>query len=469
MGAKVGVLQWGLATNALTQAAFARRQNYARRILRPLTNHHSCDWRKIHGVVFESDDWGLCGEGKDRSTHERLASLGYDMYSKAQRRSYTNTLETEEDLDRLYRTLMSFRDSIGRNPVFTANFVMTNPSFSQISASGFTRYHSVPITLGFPGTWALRNSVVQAWHRGIKNKLIVPEYHGFSHFNYPRWLEGLRKGDKKLLDFFKEEMFTTSEQNPTVSEYGVASVSGVEYDSFEQQYSSITKGMRIFKSVFSSYPKSTIPPNDILNSLSLLAFARAGIGLVQSERRKITSILGLNQPDPRTPIDALRRVLLQLTVITRMYRNVRLEIGEQEETSALELSSRVFALGSPAIVGTHRQNYVGGVDSKAVDQGVKRLEDFLAGLCEDPNLFFLTSSEASQLSSKGHSVEKFGDELLIRNYTKRDLTLLVAGSSRHQLKDLMQEHATGSTMGLLEGGTKVHVPAGRTVSITEEG
>lgn len=418
--------------------------------------------------MFESDDWGLCGEGKDRSTHERLASLGYDTYSKTRSRLYTNTLETEEDLDRLYRTLMSFRDSIGRSPVFTANFVMTNPSFSQISASGFTEYHSVPITFGFPGTWTLRNSAVQAWHRGIKNKLIVPEYHGLSHFNYSRWLEGLRKGDKKLLDFFEEEMVTTSQKNPTVAEYGVRSASGIEYESFEQQYSNIVAGMQIFASAFSLYPKSTIPPHDILNSLSLLAFAKAGIRLVQSERRSASSILGLNQLDFRTPIDALRRVLLQLTVITRMYRNIRLENGEQEEPSANELSSCVFKLGSPVIVGTHRQNYVGGVDPKAASQGVKRLEDFLAGLCEGPNLFFLTSSEVSQLSSKGHSIEKFGDELLIRNYSRGDLALFVSASPRRQLVDWTRERSTGVSSRLLENGTKIYVPAGRTVSVTEE-
>jgi hypothetical protein len=459
--------------------ASARTQNHVRSILRPLTAHRQPNWRKFHAVVFESDDWGLCGEGKDKATHDRLASLGYDMYSKRNQRLYANTLEAGEDLDRLYKTLSSFEDSIGRHPVFTANFVVANPSFSEIKRDGFREYRFVPITLGFPGTWRSRNSSVEAWHeawsRGIRSKLIVPEYHGFSHFNYPSWLEGLRKGDKKLRDFFEEEMYAASEENPTVAEYGVAvphyhgySNERVKYQSFEQQYSNIVKGREIFKATFSYYPRSTIPPHDISNSQSWVAFAKAGIGLLQSERRKVWSMLGINPSTPRTLIETLRRLLLQVTVITRTYRNVRLENEEQDVARKLELSNRIYGLGSPVIVGTHRQNYVGKVDPRAADLGIRKLEGYLRGLCEDPNTHFLSSYEAFQLSSRGHSLEKFGDELLIRNYTRGDLNLFVAVGPRHQYRDLSREDSSGIHRRLLANGAKFHVPAGRTVAVTEE-
>jgi hypothetical protein len=461
--------------NVEKSATSARTQNRVRSILRPLTAHRQPDWRKFHAVVFESDDWGLCGEGKDKATHDRLVSLGYNMYSRRNLRLYGNTLETGEDLDRLFKTLASFEDSIGRHPVFTANFIVANPSFSEIRRSGFKEYRAVPITLGFPGTWRSRNTSVEAWHRGIRGRLIVPEYHGYSHFNYSSWLQGLRRGDKKLNDFFEEEMYATSKENPTVAEYGVAmppyhwySNERVKYQSFEQQFSNIVKGMEIFRATFSRYPRSTIPPHDISNSRSWVAFAKAGVGLLQSDRRKVSAMLGLNPLAPRTVIEALTRILLQLTVITRVYRNVRLENEEPDGTQTLELSNRIFSIGSPVIVGTHRQNYVGRVDPHAADLGIRKLEGYLKGLREDPNIYFLSSHEAFQLASRGHSLEKFGNELLIRNYTRGDLNLFVAVGPRHRFKDLSRGNASGIRRRLLANGARFHVPAGRTVAITEE-
>lgn len=446
----------------------ARTQNYVRALLRPPTRHHDPDWRKYHCVVFESDDWGLCGEGKDRATHDRLASLGYDMYSESSRRVYANTLEREEDLDTLYKTLRSYRDRLGRNPVFTANFVVANPSFSSIAKSGFREYHYVPITDGFPSTWGFHKPVVEGWRRGIRDKLMVPEYHGFSHFNYRGWLEGLRRGDRRLKAFFEEEMFTTSAENPTISEYGAASVSMIQYLSFTQQFSIITRGREIFKGAFGSYPKTTIPPNDVSSPQTLAGFAKAGIGFVQSERRKISSILGLRPPVFKTPVMVMARVLMQLMYITRMYRNVRLENGEDSEDSALELSKRIGEFGSPVIVGTHRQNYVGRVEPGFADRGIRRLATYLKGLSEDPRLTFLSSSEAFQLSSIGHSMEKFGDEFLIRNYRRGDLTVFLPGVGRHSLRALLRENSGGAHSKPVEGGSKVFVPAGREVSLTVE-
>jgi len=459
--------------------ASARTQKRVRSVLRPLTVHGQPNWRKFHAVVFESDDWGLCGEGKDKATHDHLASLGYNMYSKRNQQLYSNTLETEEDLYRLYKTLASFEDSIARHPVFTANFVVTNPSFSAIEGSGFKEYRYIPITSGFPGTWGSHISSVkawhEAWHQGIRGKLIVPEYHGFSHFNHSSWLQGLRNGDRKLKDFFEEEMCTTSDKNPTVAEYGVAvppyhwySNERVEYQSFEEQYSNILKGREIFKDVFFYFPRSTIPPHDISNSRSWVAFAKSGIRLLQSDRRKVSAMLGLNPLAPGTVIEALTRILLQLTVITRMYRNARLESEEEDETQALELSNRIFGLGCPVVVGTHRQNYVGKVDPRTADLGIRKLEGYLRGLREDPNIYFLSSYEASQLSSKGHSLEKFGNEFVIRNYTRGDLTMFVAVGPKRQIKDLTRDSTSGIQSTSVENGTKVYIQAGKTVGVTEE-
>jgi hypothetical protein len=415
-------------------------------------------------VVFESDDWGLCGEGKDRPAHDRLASKGYDFAGKGAR-MYLNTLESREDLDRLFRALSSFKDSLGRNPVFTANFVVANPDFSRIKESGYKNYHFVPITDGFPGSWRERESPLSSWREGIARGLFVPEYHGFSHFNHSNWIEGLRKGDRRLKDFFEEEMFSSSKGYPTIAEYGVRLSGRIAYRTLVEQYSEISRGVKIFRRAFSRNPRTTIPPHDISNTQTLLAFSRAGVNFVQSEKRQVSSMLDLWPRRPSTPIAFVTRVISELSLIVRTYRNVRLEMEEYPSEATLDLTRKIFSMGGPAVVGTHRQNYVSGLDRNNSEEGRERLVSYLKGLSEDPLLTYLSSFEGSQLMTKGCSVEKFGDEFLLRNYRRSDLRLFVSGAERHHATSLTDNDSAVPDCEPVQGGMKVNLPAGRVVKL----
>lgn len=447
-------------------------QNFASSVLRPHSLHPGCDWKEHHAVVIESDDWGMCGEGKDREAHQRLSALGYKLDSRPGRLNYANTLETQGDLEALYRTLEGFKDRLGRSPVVTANFIVTNPDYPRIEEEGFAKYHFVPISEGFPGTWSLRGTALEVWRSGIRRKLVVPEYHGFSHCNQVNWMEGLRRGDKRLLDFFREEMVTSSRRYATVSEYGIAGPGGIAFESFWDQYREVAAGCEIFREAFGRDPRLTIPPHDVSDSRTLLAFAKAGMNLVQSERRTLTGILGLRPLGPRSVLHATARAITQLTVTFRWYRNVRLEPKESrskdEATSALELSNRILRAGGPVIVGSHRQNYVAGVEPDNAGQGRRRLASFLAGLREDPKLVFLSSFEAAQLSLHGHSTERFGDEYLLRNYTRGDVTVLVQGARGHLLKDLTKDQPADRLAVDSDSGVKVAIPPGTCLALSKE-
>ncbi len=78
-------------------------------------------------VLFHSDDWGLVGI-RDQEGFDRLCSRGldlgnepYDFYS----------LETAEDLHRLYEVLRQHRDSVGRPPCFVLQFCSFQCGFCQ--------------------------------------------------------------------------------------------------------------------------------------------------------------------------------------------------------------------------------------------------------------------------------------------------------------------------------------------------
>ena len=129
----------------------AKRSHYLKTVLKPFSPlHHSIDRKKNHFVAIESDDWGFSGEVRDHESIERLAGKGYEFEQYLDSGALFNTLESKQDLDELFAILSSHKDTLGRYPAFTANYIVTNPDFEQILQSGFSKYYAIPINTGFP-------------------------------------------------------------------------------------------------------------------------------------------------------------------------------------------------------------------------------------------------------------------------------------------------------------------------------
>ena len=81
-------------------------------------------------VVLESDDWGSI-RMPSKETFERLKSLGDNP--DADGFLSNDCLESESDLEALYKVLGSVTDGAGKTPVLTANFAVANPNFDKIN------------------------------------------------------------------------------------------------------------------------------------------------------------------------------------------------------------------------------------------------------------------------------------------------------------------------------------------------
>ena len=135
-----------------------------------------------HILVFESDDWGMCGI-RDQEGLDALDNNGYS--SKKINRAYY-TLETAEDIEKLYAVLLNHKDSLGNHPVFTMNFVLTNPDFKKISDSQFKEYFYIKLSDGLPDLWKRRN-LFKTYLKGINLGIVYPGYHGKNHINHNTW------------------------------------------------------------------------------------------------------------------------------------------------------------------------------------------------------------------------------------------------------------------------------------------
>lgn len=117
-------------------------------------------------VVIESDDWGAI-RMRSREAYDRLLAHGYPVDRNGYERN--DALASEEDLELLFDLLASHRDGEGRLAAITANCIMTNPDFGKIREEDFRTYHYEPFT----------------------STLARYERHGGS---FARWQQGMRAG-----------------------------------------------------------------------------------------------------------------------------------------------------------------------------------------------------------------------------------------------------------------------------------
>ena len=92
--------------------------------------------RKI--IVIESDDWGSVRMPSKKAYNNLLEAgisvdkCGYNTF---------DGLETTEDLDSIFNSLLQIKDYKGNSPVITANTIVANPDYDKIRSDHFQKYH----------------------------------------------------------------------------------------------------------------------------------------------------------------------------------------------------------------------------------------------------------------------------------------------------------------------------------------
>jgi hypothetical protein len=289
-------------------------------------------------VLFHSDDWGLVGI-RDREVFEELRAQGlplgrhpYDYYS----------LETREDLLRLYEVLSRHKDSLGRPPCCGLNFVTANVDFEKVARSGFSQVELRPLDQGLPGRWS-RQGLVETYREGVEEGLIHPGFHGLTHFcrgAAQRVLASAGERGRLLRTLYAAESPFLHYPTPWVGyEYQDASV----WLDRESQRRAMGEGIGIFQRIFGTRPHTACAPGYRANEDTLGAWKEEGLKVVQ------------NGPGERSGTFFHRNGLLVVP------RNVVLEPAldprRYDERAALQQASLAFAQGHPAVVSIHSINF----------------------------------------------------------------------------------------------------------------
>lgn len=343
-------------------------------------------------VVFESDDWGSI---RTRSKEDYNEMLKGGLEIQLSHFNKFDSLESNSDLNSLYTVLTNHKDSTGRPPVFTPMCLVANPNFEKIKENNFKEYFFE----SFPQTcqkYPEHDKVHELWLKGVKNRLFVPELHGREHINVIRWLKALQQGDKGLhLAFEHGSIGSTSFKNTILTEHLAAfhpeTTKDIEY------YKEVLKIAGILFEDICGYK-----PNHFIASKSsepkVLELTLSEIGVKYLTRYKIQKY-----PRGNGKFDWQFNWLGKRNKIGQIYltRNAGFEpssSSDQHVKNCLLEIENAFKWNKPAIVSTHRVNYIGFIDGSNREKGLNKLDELLSSIIKKwPNVEFMTSTELGNL------------------------------------------------------------------------
>jgi len=325
---------------------------------------------------------------------QRLSKLGVIFGGQgALRYSENDTLASQDDLSLLYEILSSFEGIDGKHPVFTAVALVANPDFEAIRASNFETYvfQSFDQTLEKYG----QSSALNLWNIGIDQRLFIPQFHAREHLNVPIWMRALQANDPQTHLAFDEEMWAFKNNHPLCISYQAA-FDLEKREDLAFQADSIKQGLELFERLFCYKASFFVPPNGPFNN-SLEKVARQyGIQFMSASKIQ-NEVLGEGKTKKRFHYLGQRNRQGQI-YLTRNCFFEPTDISKDWVDSCLNDVQLAFHWHKPAVISSHRVNYVGGLNKKNRDQGLTQLNRLLSRIVKQwPNVEFMTSTELGAL------------------------------------------------------------------------
>jgi hypothetical protein len=357
-------------------------------------------WRtKRHIVVLESDDWGSI-RMPSNEVFDNLLKAGIDLLSdEGLRFNMYDSLATSEDLSSLFEVLFSVKDSNGRTAVLTPVSVLANPDFGKIQQSDFTEYFYEPFTETLKRYPGCGNSF-RLWKEGIENRLFIPQFHGREHLNVKVWMRALKSSHVNARHAFNNGMWGISTgADPEIKVEFQSAFDFVNPDDLNYHKEVIVSGLNLFEELFGYRATYFVPPNGHFSSKLGHDCAFNGIKYLSTSKIQIEPLgSGKYRKLLHIPGHCNKYGLIYLT------RNCFFEPSNPVKDwvdSCLKDISRAFRWQKPAIISSHRVNFIGALDKSNRDKGLIQLGRLLNDIMKVwPDVIFLTSSELGKYMNK---------------------------------------------------------------------
>ena len=346
-------------------------------------------------IVFESDDWGSI-----RMPSVEIRNKLIENGIPVDQNDFTrlDRLESFTDLDSLIDLLTHFKDESGRNPVITTLNIMGNPDFDGIMNANGQEYFWQPVASTYKEYGEDPDKMKTLWLNGIENGMILPQFHGREHLNVKRWMRGIAAGlPATVLGLnYRITGIQPKESGEERGEYQAA------YDiDFPEDIPYVNNilndGLDAFEKYFGFKSDLFVPTNGPLNQSCYPVLVKKGVRFINSGKLE-------REPLGNGKVKRHFRWLGKmddsgLLFITRncFFEPCQQGGGGDWVRYCINAIENAFKWNKPAVISSHRLNYIGGLSTSNRDIGLKMLNELFARILQKwPDVSFMSTPQLGQ-------------------------------------------------------------------------
>lgn len=349
--------------------------------------------RKI--VVIESDDWGSV-RMPSREVYKKLLKAGI----RVDQCHYcsNDSLETEEDLIHLFEVLTSVSDKFDNPAVITANTLVANPDFEKIKESNFTEYHYKKIAQGFQEFRGSEN-LLSFYKQGQNAHCFQLQSHGREHLNISRWMKYLNEDYKETRLAFDLGVYGLSTN--ITSEKRKSFLPAFDFDTKEEELQvneTARDGLRIFEEIFGYQSKSFIASNYVWGQSLEKAIQLGGVRFIQGAQiHRYTELNGLKSKK-RLRYIGKKNEFNQIDLARNAFFEPSESVKKDWINSCMADINNAFIWKHPAIVCSHRVNFMGGLNKSNRDENLVKFKELLVQIKKKwPEVEFMSSDQLGDM------------------------------------------------------------------------
>lgn len=349
-------------------------------------------------ILFLSDDWGgvrissLEAQKVLKESNQINFDNRFDRY---------DMLESNSDMEGLFDIILKHKDGSGQNPIITAMCNVANPQFEEIKASKFEFYQFEPFTetlSRYPG----RDKVYQYYLEGIGKRLFIPEFHGREHVQVSWWIKNLQQENSNASIAFDQKYFYLPAGNTDYPEkYGLGAAFNIwELSELQQQKEILKSGLKIFRELM-GYPALLFtPPGLIMHKALEATLSNHGIKFIDKPLwEKMPA--GNGKVNHRFHYTGQKNKFGSKYLVRNAVFEPNMDQHKDGVDSCLAQIATAFKNKVPAIISNHRAAFVGGIDPKNRDKGLKALNSLLKNILKEwPDAEFITVSDLDRHLNK---------------------------------------------------------------------
>ncbi len=345
-----------------------------------------------HLLVIESDDWGSI-RVPSYDTFCYLQKCGEQLEKDAFLRN--DSLETENDLMALYNVLSSVCDKNGNPAVMTANFVMGNPDFDSIDISNgkyafeffydtYKKYNKSADTL----------NIVKL---GIEKKVFYPQLHCREHLNVNRWMQALQKKQADATLAFENKMIGVFSSFSPNNIFGYMDAFNTDLTTNDELKHIFLEAAKIFENTFGYKSKTFVASCFVWADEFEKVLADYGIVGIQSEpwQNRAVGKDGKYQLKRKIHYTGQRNGIGGVfTVRNCRYEPAYLQNVHECVDECFCSICRSFDNKKPAIINSHRFNYISTINPNNAIHNLLGLKELLAKIKNKyPDIEFITTPQ----------------------------------------------------------------------------